>query len=326
MLKTKVCLVTGASRGIGLGIATALAKEGAVVYITGRHAAEDGRSDGLVGGGAAACEKVNATAASGGRCEYLQCDHADDAKVESTIEGIFSKEGRLDLLVNNAFSGQDNDNLATKSIGQPFWQKPLWLWDAQHRVGLRSHYASTVFCARSWEKSGQKGALVVNVSSPGGLDYLFDVSYGVAKTGVDRLTSDMAIELNSQSVAVVSVWPGAVKTELVAKAASDAKTSKKPAYHSGTVGKGVFSKANVQGVKWNETESVEFTGRGIVAMLADNQVLDRWSGRVALTPELAEFYGFTDVDGTLPWGFMRNFRAGAMSRPPSQWRPGPSRL
>merc|ERR1712087_553892 len=204
-------------------------------------------------------------------------------------------------------------NVATKSIGQPFWQKPLWLWDAQHRVGLRSHYTATVFCAQNWEKRKQKGSLVVNVSSPGGLDYLFDVSYGVAKTGVDRMSNDMAIELKSQDVAVVSLWPGAVRTELIAKSAQDAKTNKQPAYHSGTVGKGVFSKQTLgSGVEFSENESVEFAGRGIAAMLADDKVLERWSGRVAMTPELAEFYGFTDTDSSLPWGFMRNFRAGAM--------------
>jgi NAD(P)-dependent dehydrogenase (short-subunit alcohol dehydrogenase family) len=323
--KGKVCLVTGASRGIGLGIATALAKEGAQVYITGRHAAEEGRKDGLVGGGVAACASVNAVAASGGHCVYLVCDHLDDDKVESTIEGIFEKEGRLDLLVNNAFGGQDNDNVATKAIGQPFWQKPLWLWDAGHRVGLRSHYTATVFCARQWEKRNQRGALVANVSSPGGLDYLFDVSYGVAKTGVDRMSYDMAIELASQGVSVVSLWPGAVKTELVAKSAQDAKAEKKKS-HTGTMGKGVFSLENLKGANLRELESVEFVGRGIAAMLSDDRVIERWSGRVCITSELAEFYGFTDTDGTLPWGFMKNFRAGAMSRPPPQWRPGPSRL
>lgn len=326
MLKSKVCLVTGASRGIGLGIATALVKEGGVVYITGRHAAEENRSDGLLGGGTAACVKVNSLAAAGGRCTYLVCDHGDDAKVESTIERIFELEGRLDLLVNNAFGGQDNDNLATKSIGEPFWQKPLWLWDAGHRVGLRSAYVATVFCARHWEKHQQKGSLVVNVSSPGGLDYLFDVSYGVAKAALDRLSSDMALELNSLGASVVGVWPGGVRTELLKKAHQETSAAKKPANHVGTLGKGVFSKENLRGVNFKETESVEFVGRGIAAMLADDKVNERWSGKVALTPELAEFYGFTDTDGTLPWGFMKNFRTGPMSRPPPQWRPGPSRL
>lgn len=300
MLKGRVCLVTGASRGIGLGIATALVKEGAAVYITGRHATEAGRSDGLVGGGQAACDAVNKVAAAGGRCEFRLCDHSDDNAVE------------------------DNGNLAAKSIGEPFWHKPIWLWDAQFRVGVRSHYTATVFCARQWEERKQKG-LVVNISSPGGLDYLFDVSYGMGKTAVDRLTSDSALELRSLGAAVVGIWPGFVRTELVMKAGQETEAVEKPSNHIGTMGMGLFSRRNLKGCNVAESESVEFSGRAVAALLADEQVLERWSGRVALTPELAEFYGFTDVDGSVPWGFMKNFRS-IMSRPPSQWRPGPSKL
>jgi len=178
-----------------------------------------------------------------------------------------------------------------------------------------------VFCARQWEQRGQRG-LVVNISSPGGLDYLFDVSYGMGKTAVDRLTSDAALELKPLGIAVVGVWPGGVRTELMKEAQKDTKAKKQKSNHSRTMGLGLFSKENLKGCNMMETESVEFTGRGVAALLADTSVLENWTGRIALTPELAEFYKFTDVDGTLPWGFMKNFRK-VMSKPPSQWRPGP---
>jgi len=76
---------------------------------------------------------VNNVASHGGRCEFPQCDHSDDVAVEAVFKSIFDTEGHLDLLVNNAFGGQDNGNVATKSIGEPFWQKPIWLWDAQSK-------------------------------------------------------------------------------------------------------------------------------------------------------------------------------------------------
>lgn len=258
------------------------------------------------------------------------CDHNDDAAVERAVAAIFADEGRLDLLVNNAFGGQDNGNVATKAIGEPFWRKPLWLWDAAHRVGLRSHYVATVLCARQWEDRGQKGAVVANVSSPGGLDYLFDVAYGVGKAANDRLASDMSVELSGMGVTVCSIWPGAVRTELVAQSAREQAAARAKPKHTAvtaaTAGKGVLSKDNMQGVRFGEMESVEFTGRGIAAMLADPQARERWGGRVVLTPELAEWYGFTDTNGKVPWGMLRNMRGGALSRPPPHWRPVAARL
>ena len=59
----------------------------------------------------------------------------------------------------------------------------------------------------------QKSGLIVNISSSGGLRYLFNVAYGVGKAGKDRMAADCAVELKKYNVAMVSLWPGAVKTE-----------------------------------------------------------------------------------------------------------------
>lgn len=293
----KVALVTGASRGIGRGIAMALAKEGAKVIITGRQKSK-ATAEVAVGGLEATAAEISAAALSGGSCKAVFCDHADDVSVEQAIADIFAVEGRLDILVNNAFSGADSGG---GDLRGNFWDRPLSHWDSFHVVGLRSHYTATVLAVRRWIKAGTRGPLVVNVGSAAGLAYFFDVAYGAGKMAVDRLTADSAHELKEHGVAVVSIWPGAVKTEVVERNLK-AGTAKNPEAFA-------------------DMESTEMTGRGIAALAADPDVM-RWTGKVALTPELGEEYGFTDIDGKVHWGandFMRQARKG-MGFPPTQWR------
>eukprot|EP00756_Hemistasia_phaeocysticola_P061500 Hpha_TRINITY_DN4977_c0_g1::TRINITY_DN4977_c0_g1_i1::g.51472::m.51472/K11163/DHRS1; dehydrogenase/reductase SDR family member 1 len=292
----KVALVTGASRGIGRGIATALAKEGAKVIITGRQKSK--LTSGLSAGGLfGAAAEISAVAAHGGSCKAMVCDHGDDAAVEKLIDEIFQVEGKLDILVNNAFSGADSSG---GDLRGNFWDRPLSHWDLFNNVGLRSHYIATVLAARRWVATGTRGPLVVNIGSAAGHGYVFDVAYGVGKMAVDRLTADSALELKDRGVAVVSLWPGAVRTEVVEKNLRDG-TAKNPE-------------------KFTDLESTEMSGRAIAALAADPNVL-RWTGKVALTPELGTEYGFTDVDGKIHWGageFMKKRRE-AMKFPPSQW-------
>mmetsp|Transcript_128206 Transcript_128206/g.256048 ORF Transcript_128206/g.256048 Transcript_128206/m.256048 type:complete len:311 (+) Transcript_128206:56-988(+) len=294
----KIALVTGASRGIGRGIAMALAKEGARVIITGRHMSGATRPDGMMGGLQGTAEDISAAAKGGGSCKAMVCDHADDNAVESLINEIFSTEGRLDILVNNAFSGVDSGE---GDLRGNFWDRPVKHWDAFHVVGLRSHYTATVLSVRHWVRAGTRGALVVNISSAAGCGYVFDVAYGVGKMGVDRLTADSAKELENHGVAVVSIWPGAVATEVVEKNLREGKAKNPEAF--------------------TDLESPEMTGRAVVALASDPEVM-RWSGKVTLTPELGEEYGFTDIDGKIHWGagnFMKMMRQ-AMKFPPSQWQ------
>lgn len=293
----KVVLVTGASRGIGRGIALSLVKEGAHVIITGRHRKKAARADGLPGGLDTVVDELNAVARAGGTCRALVCDHGDDAAVEGVFDNIFAMEGKLDVLVNNAFSGVDS--LGGDLRGQ-FFDKPLSHWDSFHHVGLRSHYTATVLASRRWVQKGHQ-ALIVNIGSAAGATYVFDVAYGVGKAAVDRLTADSAHELKQHGITVVSVWPGAVRTEIVEK----------------NLAAGVAEQAEA----FTDLESVEMCGRGVVALTGDRGVM-RWTGKVLLTPELGEEYGFTDTDGQIHWGadnFMRLMRK-MMQRPPSQWR------
>jgi len=143
-LKGKVALVTGASRGIGKGIAIALGEAGALVYITGRSVNADDSINSISGSlleTKAAVEKV------GGICIAVTVDHSDDRQIQSLFEQIGREQnGQLDLLVNNAYGGVRS---LIDAKGKPFWESDLSLWDACNQVGLRSHYVVSHFAALS---------------------------------------------------------------------------------------------------------------------------------------------------------------------------------
>lgn len=259
-----VAVVTGGSRGVGKGIALALGDEGATVYITGRTAAEGQHS--LPGTVFATAEEVTAR---GGKGIAVVCDHRDDAAVEDLFRRVGDEQGRLDLLVNNAFIVHE----ALVARGN-FWEKPLSMWDMID-VGLRSHYVASVFAARMMVE--QRSGLIVNTSSFGGGRYSMAVAYGVGKAGVDRLAIDMAHELRPYNVAALSLWLGLVTTE-------------------GT--RRIFRR-HPERLEAAETESAEFTGRVIAALAKDPDIMSR-TGQVHIGAELAHEYGVTDIDGSSP--------------------------
>src|SRR5262245_6014418 len=103
VLQGKVMVVTGGSRGVGKGIALAFGEAGATVYVTGRSGA-GGTTEGLAG-------TVGDTAAEitrrGGRGVAVRRDHAADAEVEALFDRVEQEQGRLDVLVNNAWGGYE---------------------------------------------------------------------------------------------------------------------------------------------------------------------------------------------------------------------------
>ncbi|CAH3155508.1 unnamed protein product [Porites evermanni] len=194
-LSGKVCIVTGASRGIGKGIALMLAKSGATVYITGQL--------NLIGN----CLTIGQE--SSGQCIPVQCDHGNDEEVQKLFDKVGKEQnGRLDILVNNAFKGV---KVLNENEEKPFYEQPANVWDEVNNVGLRSNYIAAWHAAKMMVPAKQ--GLIVNVSSAGGMTYIFNVAYGVGKAANDRMAADMAVELKEQNVACVSLWPGAVMTE-----------------------------------------------------------------------------------------------------------------
>ncbi|MBD2347219.1 SDR family NAD(P)-dependent oxidoreductase [Anabaena subtropica] len=278
-LEGKVALVTGATRGLGKGIAVGLGEAGAIVYITGRRLNSNSSDDvsGSLNDTKAAVEDA------GGVCIPVQVDHSNDEQVRLLFERIQNEQnGQLDLLVNNAYSGVQ---ALTNSQGKPFWNCDLSLWDACNNVGLRSHYIASVYAAQMMAK--RKQGLICTISSWGGMSYLFGAAYGAGKAGCDRLAADMSVELQPYNVTSVSIWPGIVGTELFSRLASQM------AEENITDGK---TSAIAGRYNW---ETPLLTGRVIAKLASEPNVIHR-TGRVQIVAELAKQYGLVDQDGNLP--------------------------
>ncbi|MBO6935975.1 MAG: SDR family NAD(P)-dependent oxidoreductase [Deltaproteobacteria bacterium] len=193
-----VALVTGATRGIGKGVALALADAGWTVAFTGRTEEGD----------LSLRATTDAITERGGTPVPIRCNHDDDEEVAAAFATLRERAGRLDLLVNNVFAIPSGD-FWTK----PFFELPIALWDQMHRVGLRSHFVASWHAAPLLIESGR--GVIANISSFAGRSYQLNVAYGVGKAGVDRLAYDIAEELRPHGVAAVTLWPGIVRTEWV---------------------------------------------------------------------------------------------------------------
>ena len=199
-LTGKVAVVTGASRGIGKGVAVALGDRGATVYVTGRTATVSKHElPGTIGETAAEVTR------RGGTGIAVQVDHADNDQVTDLFDRVRVEQGRLDVLVNNAFALPKD--LTDPS---PFWEKPLSNWEMVD-VGVRSNFAAARLAAQIMVPQGS--GLIVATSGYVGVTYTYGVVFGLCKTAVDRMARDMAIELQPHNVASVSLWQGLTMTE-----------------------------------------------------------------------------------------------------------------
>lgn len=256
-LDGQVAVVTGGTFGVGRGVAAALASQGARVFVTGRSvtpAIDDPLRD----------EEPRIT--------RLHCDHTRDEEVEAAFDRIAQEASGIDVLVNSVWGGYENmveDGEFTWM--KPFWEQPLWRWDAMFSAGVRAHYHASQLAARSMV--ARRRGVIVNISFWAAQKHIANVAYGVSKAATDKMTADMAVELQPHGVAVVSLYPGMVRTEKIMAAAA------------------VLDLSN--------SESPEFIGRAVAALAGDVGVM-RHTGTVRVAAALAQEYGFSDIDGTSP--------------------------
>jgi NAD(P)-dependent dehydrogenase (short-subunit alcohol dehydrogenase family) len=266
-----VALVTGASRGGGKGIALVLGEEAATVYITGRSVRGKPTTLGRPGTVDDTAEQITER---GGTGIAVPCDHTDDAQVDAVFDRIAKEQGRLDLLVNNAWSGYE----ISPDPSLVFWQIEWRHWDLMFTGGLRAAAYASRLAAPMMIQAAR--GLIVNITwvldRPHGHAY-----YEVVKNATNKMTEQMADDLRPHGVACVALSPGFMRLERMNLTPEEAAMA----------------------------ESAEFPGRAIAALATDDSVLEK-SGKVLTTPALAREYGFTDIDGSQQSPFWERHWAG----------------
>ena len=188
-----------------------------------------------------------------------------------TFAHILAEAGRLDVLVNSVWDGYERMVEANEfTWPNPFWLQPVWRWEAMMAAGVRAGFVASQLAARAMVEANR--GLVVHWSHWAAQKYLGNTIYGIAKAATDKMAADMAHELADHGVAVVSIYPGLVRTETVLAA-------------------GVFDLSN--------SESPEFLGRAVAALANDTKAM-RHSGKVLVAAQLGKDYGFKDIDGKSP--------------------------
>eukprot|EP00579_Thalassiosira_antarctica_P032880 CAMPEP_0201995550 /NCGR_PEP_ID=MMETSP0905-20130828/2934_1 /ASSEMBLY_ACC=CAM_ASM_000554 /TAXON_ID=420261 /ORGANISM="Thalassiosira antarctica, Strain CCMP982" /LENGTH=388 /DNA_ID=CAMNT_0048550651 /DNA_START=21 /DNA_END=1187 /DNA_ORIENTATION=+ len=291
-LGSKVAIVTGASRGIGKGIALELGRAGMTVYVASRSSRSTGflSTERDLGEDNRDCtvertaDEINDMAGDG-RAIPIPMDISNDDEIAALVEKVKEECGRLDAVVCSAFNTPPDLNDA--SFRDDFWKQGAPMWDACHGVGLRGSYMtcceSVPLMIDTAKSKGGTRPLIAIISSFGGKSYTFNVAYGVGKAAADRLASDMALQLSKHNIDTISLYPGVVRTE------GNVEMDKR----------GEWSAAS-GGLDLSMGESPQFTGRAVASLLAESALTEERSGDVVVVAELAKELGFTDIDGRMP--------------------------
>jgi NAD(P)-dependent dehydrogenase (short-subunit alcohol dehydrogenase family) len=281
-LQNCIAVVTGASRGAGRGIAVELGAAGATVYVAGRSRRDRpapqyeqirtlSKLEHVPGSIDDTGDEVTRAGGSG---IPVACDHTDEAQVKALFERVAQEQGRLDLLVNNAWGGHETFDGVFQA---PFWERPMVHWDSMFDRGVRNHLLASRLAAPMLVRQG-RGLIVTTTFWDRDRYMQGNLFYDLAKASITRLAFAMAQELRPHGVASVAVSPGWMRTEFVLAGhqTDEAHWRERPALA--------------------RTESPRYLGRAVVALATDADVIQR-TGQVLRVGDLARAYGFTDIDG-----------------------------
>lgn len=272
-LSGKVCLVAGASRGVGRGIARGLGEAGATVIVTARSSETGPRTE-------MRPEAIEDTArevdAAGGEGHHYLCDHTSERAVDEMVHWALRRFGRIDVAVSSVWGGNegyDGERYPDGATwGTPFWRRSAEPFGGYLGVGP---YAGLLLArAVAPAMVALKSGLLAFVSFGTEEGYLGDLYYDLAKSTTNRLALACAEELRPHGVTALALSPGFVRTERL-------------------VDLGQAERA---------TESPLYAGRALAALAADPAV-GAYAGQVLHAGDLARIYGFTDADGTQPARF-----------------------
>jgi NAD(P)-dependent dehydrogenase (short-subunit alcohol dehydrogenase family) len=278
-LAGQVALVAGATRGAGRGVALELAAAGAKVYCTGRSTRERPATPGRP-------ETIEETAelitAEGGAAVAIRVDHTVEAEVEALSVRIRTDEGRLDVLVNDIWGG---DELID-------WRAKFWMLDiAAVRTLVDRAILSHLITARHMAPImvDAKQGLIVEITDGELAGYRGQMLQDLVKASVLRLAYAMAWDLSETSVTALAISPGFLRSEAILQTFGVTEAN--------------WREGARRDPAFRFSETPRYIGRAIAALAADPEV-SRKSGLSLWVSDLAAEYGFTDIDGSQPnfWG------------------------
>ena len=282
-LAGQVALVAGATRAAGRGIARELAAAGAKVWCSGRstreHPATPGRPETIE-------ETAELIVAAGGAAVAVQVDHQQEAEVEALAARIRAEDGGLDILVNDIWGGDE-----ITQWGAPFWKLDMTVARTLLDQAVFSHLITSRHMAPMMVEANR--GLIVEVTDGSRAGYRGQLAYDWVKSSINRLAYAMAWDLARTGVTALALSPGFLRSEAMLDRFGVAEANWRDAVE--------------KEAEFAYSETPHYVGRAVAALAADPKVR-RKAGATFGVGDLAEEYGFTDLDGTQP-NFWRSVEA-----------------
>lgn len=284
-LRGKIALVAGATRGAGRGIAVELGAAGATVYVTGRttraERSEYNRPETIE-------DTAELVTEAGGRGIAVQVDHLIPEQVQSLVRRIEQEQGRLDILVNDIWGAE---HLAEWHV--PVWEHSLDKGLRMLRLAVDTHLITSHYALPLLIKN--KGGMIIEMtdgtSEYNQSNYRISLFYDQAKTSIIRMAWTLAQEVQPYECTAVALTPGWLRSEMMLEHFAVTEEN--------------WQDAAAKEPHFLISESPRYVGRAVAALAGDPEAV-RWNGQSLSSGELAQFYGFTDVDGSQPdcWRYL----------------------